>query len=100
MNYNLIIFYDLKITYLSNFSLFASSRQRKQLRNMTSAFSWITADETAEQALIRIFKERPFLILPPPFHRLPLRAGNVVEIVGPSPSAKTLILIQVKTSAK
>ncbi|XP_042035829.1 DNA repair protein XRCC2 homolog isoform X1 [Salvia splendens] len=61
---------------------------------MTSAFSWITADETAEQALVRIFKERPFLILPPPFHRLPLRAGNVVEIVGPSPSAKTLILIQ------
>ena len=67
----------------------------KQPRNMTSAFSWITADETAEQTLVRIFKERPFLILPPPIHRIPLRAGNVVEIVGPSPSAKTLILIQV-----
>ncbi|XP_057793569.1 DNA repair protein XRCC2 homolog [Salvia miltiorrhiza] len=66
----------------------------QQPRDMTPAFSWITADETAEQALVRILTERPFLILPPPFHRLPLRAGNVVEIVGPSPSAKTLILIQ------
>ncbi|KAH6759387.1 X-ray repair cross complementing 2-like protein [Perilla frutescens var. frutescens] len=61
---------------------------------MTSAFSWIKADETAAQALVRILTERPFLVLSPPLHRLPLRVGNVVEIVGPSPSAKTLILIQ------
>ncbi|KAH6776659.1 hypothetical protein C2S52_014220 [Perilla frutescens var. hirtella] len=61
---------------------------------MTSAFSWIKADETAAQALVRILTERPFLVLPAPLHRLPLRVGNVVEIVGPSPSAKTLILIQ------
>ncbi|KAH6834114.1 hypothetical protein C2S53_017008 [Perilla frutescens var. hirtella] len=61
---------------------------------MTSAFSWIKADETAAQALVRILTERPFLVLPAPLHRLPLRVGNVVEVVGPSPSAKTLILIQ------
>lgn len=33
-------------------------------------------------------------MLPPPLHRVPLRAGNVLELVGPSPSAKTHILIQ------
>ncbi|KAL7156072.1 hypothetical protein ABFS83_03G118700 [Erythranthe nasuta] len=61
---------------------------------MTSPFSWIKADETAKEALVRILTERPLVQLPAPLHRLPLRVGNVVEIVGPSPSAKTLILIQ------
>ncbi|KAL8485967.1 hypothetical protein ACS0TY_028029 [Phlomoides rotata] len=61
---------------------------------MTSAVSWIKADETAKEALLRILTERPFLLLPPPLHRLPFRVGNTVEIVGPSPSAKTLILTQ------
>ncbi|XP_051139142.1 DNA repair protein XRCC2 homolog isoform X2 [Andrographis paniculata] len=61
---------------------------------MAAAFSWIKIDETAQQALVRILTERPFVVLPPPIHRLPVRVGNVVEIVGPSPSAKTLILIQ------
>lgn len=56
---------------------------------------WIKPDETAKEMLTRIFNVRPFLILPPPLHKLPLRAGNVVEIVGPSPSAKTHILMQV-----
>ncbi|KAG8378416.1 hypothetical protein BUALT_Bualt08G0135100 [Buddleja alternifolia] len=65
---------------------------------MTSAFSWIEVDETAKEALVRILTERPFVVLPPPLHRLPLRVGNVVEIVGPSPSAKTLILIQAAIS--
>lgn len=57
--------------------------------------SWIGSDENAKEMMARILKERPLLILPPPLHRVPLRVGNVVEIVGPSPSAKTLILIQV-----
>ncbi|PIN09289.1 DNA repair protein, member of the recA/RAD51 family [Handroanthus impetiginosus] len=65
---------------------------------MTSASSWIKADETAKEALVRILTERPVVVLPPPLHRLPLRVGNVVEIVGPSPSAKTLILIQAAIS--
>ncbi|KAF7135260.1 hypothetical protein RHSIM_Rhsim08G0000700 [Rhododendron simsii] len=38
-------------------------------------------------------RERP-LLLPPPLDRVPLRLGNVVEIVGPSPSSKTHLLIQ------
>ncbi|KAL6525235.1 hypothetical protein OROMI_030828 [Orobanche minor] len=61
---------------------------------MTSALSWIKADETAKEALVRILTERPSVVLPPPLHRMSLRVGNVVEIAGPSPSAKTLILIQ------
>ncbi|XP_057972454.1 DNA repair protein XRCC2 homolog isoform X2 [Malania oleifera] len=54
---------------------------------------WISGDESAKEMLARVMTERPFLLLPP-LHRLPLRVGNVVEIVGPSPSAKTDILIQ------
>ncbi|XP_009772529.1 DNA repair protein XRCC2 homolog isoform X2 [Nicotiana sylvestris] len=61
---------------------------------MASARQWIEGDETAKQFLTRVLSERPFLPLPPPLHRIPLRAGNVVEIVGPSPSSKTRILIQ------
>ncbi|XP_049347945.1 DNA repair protein XRCC2 homolog [Solanum verrucosum] len=60
----------------------------------SSAREWIEADETAKQFLTRVFSERPFLPLPPPLHRIPLRPGNVVEIVGPSPSSKTRILMQ------
>lgn len=55
---------------------------------------WIEGDESAAEMLARVSTERPFLLLPP-LHRLPLRVGNVVELVGPSPSAKTLILTQV-----
>ncbi|EPS71782.1 hypothetical protein M569_02980, partial [Genlisea aurea] len=61
---------------------------------MSSALSWIRANETAGDVLVRVLTERPFLVLPPPLHRIPIRVGNVVEIVGPSSSAKTLILIQ------
>ncbi|WMV07142.1 hypothetical protein MTR67_000527 [Solanum verrucosum] len=46
----------------------------------SSAREWIEADETAKQFLTRVFSERPFLPLPPPLHRIPLRPGNVVEI--------------------
>ncbi|XP_022155175.1 DNA repair protein XRCC2 homolog [Momordica charantia] len=54
---------------------------------------WIAGDETAAEMLARVLKQRPSLFVPP-LHRLPLRAGNVVELVGPSGSAKTQILIQ------
>ncbi|GMG99554.1 hypothetical protein Nepgr_001394 [Nepenthes gracilis] len=59
---------------------------------------WIKTDETAEDLLSRVLRERPPLLLPP-LHRLPLRAGNVVEVVGPSPCAKTQILIQVAVNS-
>ncbi|VFR00851.1 unnamed protein product [Cuscuta campestris] len=65
---------------------------------MPSASDWIETDETAKQYLSRLLTDRPFAHLPPPLHRIPLRAGNVVEIVGPSPSAKTQILIQASIS--
>ncbi|KAF5737803.1 putative X-ray repair cross complementing 2 (XRCC2) [Tripterygium wilfordii] len=58
-----------------------------------AAQRWIDGDESAKEMLSRVLKERPFLLLPP-LHRIPLRVGNVVELVGSSPSAKTHILIQ------
>ncbi|XP_010256265.1 PREDICTED: DNA repair protein XRCC2 homolog isoform X2 [Nelumbo nucifera] len=58
---------------------------------------WINTNESAKEMLERVLTERPFLLLPP-LHRVPLRVGNVVEIVGPSPSAKTEILIQAAIS--
>ncbi|KAL6956547.1 DNA repair protein xrcc2 [Sarracenia purpurea var. burkii] len=54
---------------------------------------WIEGEESAKAMLARVLRERPLLLLPP-LHRVPLRVGNVVELVGPSPSAKTQILIQ------
>lgn len=54
----------------------------------------IEGDESAKEMLARVLTGRPFLLLPP-LHRVPLRVGNVVEIFGPSPSAKTHILMQV-----
>ncbi|GKV33254.1 hypothetical protein SLEP1_g41782 [Rubroshorea leprosula] len=54
---------------------------------------WLVEDESAKEMLDRVQTERPFFLLPP-LHGVPLRVGNVVEIVGPSPSAKTHILIQ------
>uniref|UniRef100_A0A165Z3I8 RecA family profile 1 domain-containing protein n=1 Tax=Daucus carota subsp. sativus TaxID=79200 RepID=A0A165Z3I8_DAUCS len=52
---------------------------------------WIEADESAKELLSRVLIQ---LFLPPPLHNFPFRLGNVVEIVGPSPSAKTHILMQ------
>lgn len=61
-----------------------------------SVKQWIDGDESAAEMLARVSAEHSIsLLLPPPLHRLSLRLGNVVELVGPSPSAKTLILIQV-----
>lgn len=62
---------------------------------MSQTREWIETDETAMEMLTRVFAERPFLPLPPPLHKLPLRPGNVVEIVGPPSSAKTHVLMQV-----
>ncbi|KAK9691681.1 hypothetical protein RND81_09G211900 [Saponaria officinalis] len=55
---------------------------------------WLTTDETAHTFFARMAAERPPLVTPP-LHRLPLRPGNVVEIAGPSSSAKSHILLQV-----
>ncbi|XP_050234471.1 DNA repair protein XRCC2 homolog isoform X2 [Mercurialis annua] len=54
---------------------------------------WLNGDESGKEMLIRVFRERPYLHLPPPFHKLPLRVGNVIELFGSSPSAKTHILM-------
>jgi len=59
---------------------------------------WIEGEESAKAMLERVLRERPLLLLLPPLHRVPLRFGNVVELLGPSPSAKTHILIQVLTT--
>ncbi|KAI9169503.1 hypothetical protein LWI28_013270 [Acer negundo] len=59
---------------------------------------WIEGDESGKEMLLRVLSEWPPFLLLPPFHRLPLRVGNVVELVGPSLSAKTHILIQVAIS--
>lgn len=60
--------------------------------------NWIAADENAKTMLARIVVNQQsclaFTRQLPPFHRVPLRAGNVVEIVGPSASAKSELLIQ------
>lgn len=70
------------------------------LRTMQmAAKGWIDGDESAAKMLGRVATERPFLLLPP-LHRVPLRVGNVVELVGPSASAKTHILIQVSKKIK
>ncbi|CAI0397984.1 unnamed protein product [Linum tenue] len=58
-----------------------------------AARAWIETDETAKEMLSRVLTKSPPFQFRPPLHRLPLRAGNVVEITGPSPSAKTHILI-------
>ncbi|XP_072974069.1 DNA repair protein XRCC2 homolog isoform X5 [Typha angustifolia] len=55
--------------------------------------AWIQGDENAKEMLSRVLSERPFVLLPP-LHRVPLRVGNVVEISGPSNSAKTQVLLQ------
>ncbi|XP_027353660.1 DNA repair protein XRCC2 homolog isoform X3 [Abrus precatorius] len=63
-----------------------NTKQREEIER------WIAGDESGGEMLSRVSSVRPFL-LPPPLHRVPLRVGNVLEVVGPSPSAKTHILI-------
>ncbi|XP_074370271.1 DNA repair protein XRCC2 homolog isoform X2 [Apium graveolens] len=55
------------------------------------AREWIKADESAKEMLSRVLIH---FVLPPPLHTFPFRPGNVVEVVGPTPSAKTHILMQ------
>ncbi|KAJ1703224.1 hypothetical protein LUZ63_003003 [Rhynchospora breviuscula] len=55
---------------------------------------WIQCDETGKAMLSRVLSGRPFIIPVPPLHRVPLRLGNVVEISGPSNSAKSQVLVQ------
>ncbi|KAF5442994.1 hypothetical protein F2P56_035592 [Juglans regia] len=64
---------------------------------VASPREWIDRNESAKTMLARVLTARPLLLLPP-LHRVPLRVGNVVELVGTSPSAKTHILIQAAVS--
>lgn len=80
----------------SGFGSWAKGRE-KQSEKM-AARGWICTDESAKEMLSRVSAERSLMLLPP-LHRVPLRLGNVVEIAGPSPSAKTQILIQVHTNS-
>ncbi|KAK1436713.1 hypothetical protein QVD17_02495 [Tagetes erecta] len=59
------------------------------------AKAWLNGDETAKQMLSRVLKERLLLHLPHPLHRVPIGVNNILEITGPSTSAKTEILLQV-----
>ncbi|KAK6923320.1 DNA recombination and repair protein Rad51-like, C-terminal [Dillenia turbinata] len=60
---------------------------------MEEVKEWIKGDESAREMLGRQQqKQIPSFVLPP-LHRIPLRLGNVVEILGPSPSAKSQLLL-------
>lgn len=61
---------------------------------MKQVKEWIDGNESAKEMLSRVLTENPLLRLSP-LNTLPLRIGNVLELLGPSPSAKTHILIQV-----
>ncbi|CAN1171804.1 DNA repair protein XRCC2 homolog [Linum perenne] len=67
--------------------------QNSRSESMEAARFWIEEDETAKQMLTRVLTKSPPFLFRPPLHRLQLRVGNVVEIAGTSPSAKTHILI-------
>lgn len=56
---------------------------------------WIRCDESGREMVSRVLSERPFIVPVPPLHRVPLRLGNIVEISGPSNSAKSQVLVQV-----
>jgi hypothetical protein len=60
--------------------------------------AWVSVDETAAAFLSRSLATRPPIILPPPLHRAPLRPGNVVEIIGPSNSGKSHLLLVVSVA--
>ncbi|KAJ0037475.1 hypothetical protein Pint_22599 [Pistacia integerrima] len=83
------------------FTLFLINKSGVVFFSVTPAMAlkgWIEGDESADEMLSRLLTEgSPFFFLPP-LHRLPLRVGNVLELVGPSTSAKTQILIQAAIS--
>ncbi|KAI0511775.1 hypothetical protein KFK09_012407 [Dendrobium nobile] len=60
---------------------------------MENPRAWLLVNETAKAMFGRMEKERPSLVFPPLNH-FSIRAGDVVEITGPSPSAKSEILLQ------
>ncbi|XP_039006688.1 DNA repair protein XRCC2 homolog [Hibiscus syriacus] len=79
-----------------NNNSFSNSRRNRQFLSEkmgSHAKAWLVEDETAREMLQRVLSDRPFLLLPP-LHRVLLRVGNVVELLGPSSSSKTHILIQ------
>ncbi|XP_020215342.1 DNA repair protein XRCC2 homolog isoform X3 [Cajanus cajan] len=74
------------------------ARREMEKREREEIEGWIGGEESAGEMLSRVSSVRPFLF-PPPLHRVPLRVGNVLELVGPSPSAKTHILIHAAITA-
>ncbi|XP_028553442.1 DNA repair protein XRCC2 homolog isoform X5 [Dendrobium catenatum] len=60
---------------------------------MANPREWLLVNETAKAMVDRMEEERPSLFFPP-LNRFSIRAGDVVEITGPSPSAKSEILLQ------
>eukprot|EP00249_Psilotum_nudum_P007547 c20648_g1_i2 orf=325-963(+) len=62
---------------------------------MESPLAWLTPDESAKTMLTRVLARRSLsLTSVPPLHRVPLHAGHVLEVVGPSGSAKSELLLQ------
>lgn len=56
---------------------------------------WLAVDESAKSLLARTLARRiPPLTSVPPLHRVSLHAGHVLEILGPSGSAKSELLLQ------
>ncbi|KAH0461690.1 hypothetical protein IEQ34_009265 [Dendrobium chrysotoxum] len=66
---------------------------RQTYLDMANPRAWLLIDETAKAMVGRMKKERPFLVFPP-LNGFSICAGDVVEITGPSPSAKSEILLQ------
>ncbi|KAF3778632.1 DNA repair XRCC2-like protein [Nymphaea thermarum] len=83
---------------LARWSHPGSPRNRGNMGTRHEAEGWIGVSETAQEMLGRTLIDRPCLIAVPPLHRVPLRPGNVVELVGPSASAKSEILLQAAIS--
>ncbi|KAL8166452.1 hypothetical protein V2J09_007951 [Rumex salicifolius] len=69
----------------------ALNQERKEMA--VRPREWVKPDEAAAEMFSRVLQERPPLLLPP-LHRLPLYPGDVLEIAGASPSAKSQILMQ------
>lgn len=63
---------------------------------MDDLLKWVTPDETAAEFLFRQRREAVVTGLPFIDSHVKLRPGHVLEIVGPTSSGKTEILIEVR----
>lgn len=74
---------------------FASGTERWKSAEQMNVKEWLAVDESAKSLLARTLARRiPPLTSVPPLHRVALHAGHVLEIVGPSGSAKSELLLQ------